>query len=166
VQAKVLMELVRGKGAHADAIACVTGVPLEVAGRRVLDFPHTVFGLVWHMAYWMEYELARIRGEAPAYPEHAEGSWPKTLEPRDDSEWTKTVDAFHRGLEALEALAELPPAEADRKVPMTHGASNQGDNVKDIVGQTIVHNSYHLGQVVVLRQALSAWPPPSGLDTW
>src|SRR5262249_12094487 len=33
--------------------------------------------------------------------------------------------------------------------------------------QTIAsHNSYHLGQVVVLRQRLCAWPPPSGGLTW
>jgi uncharacterized damage-inducible protein DinB len=166
VQAKVLKELVRGKGAHADALACVTGVPREVAGRRVLDFPHTVFGLVWHMAYWMDYELARIRGENPVYPEHAEGSWPETPGPRDESEWAKTVQDFRRGIEALEALANLPASEAERKVPTTHATSNQGDNVKDIVGQTLVHNSYHLGQVVVLRQALGAWPPPTGRDTW
>lgn len=33
--------------------------------------------------------------------------------------------------------------------------------------QTIAsHNSYHLGQVVILRQRLCAWPPPSGGLTW
>jgi uncharacterized damage-inducible protein DinB len=28
------------------------------------------------------------------------------------------------------------------------------------------HNSYHAGQVVVLRQLLGSWPPPSGGLTW
>jgi uncharacterized damage-inducible protein DinB len=28
------------------------------------------------------------------------------------------------------------------------------------------HNSHHLGQVVLLRQILGAWPPPSGSYTW
>jgi hypothetical protein len=28
------------------------------------------------------------------------------------------------------------------------------------------HNSYHVGQVVLLRQLLAAWPPPSGGLTW
>jgi hypothetical protein len=33
--------------------------------------------------------------------------------------------------------------------------------------QTIgAHNSYHLGQVVQLRQMLGAWPPASGGLTW
>jgi len=28
------------------------------------------------------------------------------------------------------------------------------------------HNSHHLGQVVLLRLMLGAWPPPSGSYTW
>ena len=28
------------------------------------------------------------------------------------------------------------------------------------------HNSYHLGQIVVIRQMLGTWPPPSGGLTW
>jgi uncharacterized damage-inducible protein DinB len=38
------------------------------------------------------------------------------------------------------------------------------------VGEALVHvsthNSYHLGQVIVLRQMLGAWPPPAGSYTW
>ena len=88
-----MRELLRGKGAHADALACVEGVPLD-------------------------------------------------------------------------ALAALPAGEAERKIALTSQTTNQGDTVKDIVWQTLVHNSYHVGQVVLLRQALGAWPPPSGTDSW
>jgi hypothetical protein len=28
------------------------------------------------------------------------------------------------------------------------------------------HNAYHLGRIVLLRQLLGAWPPPSGGDSW
>lgn len=28
------------------------------------------------------------------------------------------------------------------------------------------HNSYHVGQVVAVRQLLGSWPPPSGGLTW
>ena len=73
---------------------------------------------------------------------------------------------FREGIEALLALADLPPAEAARHVERTHGGSNQGDTVADIVWQTLVHNSYHVGQIVLLRQALGVWPPPAGRDTW
>lgn len=166
MEQKVLRELLHGKGAHADALACVEGIPLEVAGRRVAGFPQSIFGLVWHAAYWMEYEVARIAGRNPPYPAHAEESWPKEPAPRDTSEWDETVKRFRAGIDALDALCALPESEAQRKVPLTSQTTNQGDNVRDIVGQTLVHNSYHLGQVVLLRQAFGAWPPPAGTDTW
>jgi uncharacterized damage-inducible protein DinB len=30
----------------------------------------------------------------------------------------------------------------------------------------MVHNSYHVGQIAMLRRMLGAWPPQSGGDTW
>jgi uncharacterized damage-inducible protein DinB len=166
VEQQVMRELIRGKGAHADALACVEGVSPDLAGRLVLAFPNSIFGLVWHMGYWMDYEEARIRGQAPPYPEHAAESWPPSPAPRDQAEWTQAVARFSTGLVTLDRLAALPAPEAERKVALTSGATNQGDTVRDIVWQTLVHNSYHLGQVVVLRQALGAWPPKAGSDTW
>jgi uncharacterized damage-inducible protein DinB len=35
-----------------------------------------------------------------------------------------------------------------------------------VLWQTAVHNSYHIGQVVILRRMLGAWPPLDGSDTW
>ena len=166
MEQKVLRELLHGKGAHADALACVEGIPLEVAGRRVSGFPPSIFGLVWHAAYWMEYELARMEGTAPPYPEHADLSWPKDQAPRDAHEWEDTVRRFRAGIDALDALAALPEDQGRRNVALTSQTTNQGDTVLDIVGKTLVHNSYHLGQVVLLRQAFGAWPPPKGTDTW
>ena len=86
--------------------------------------------------------------------------------PRDEAEWGQAAARFGAGLAALDALAALPAGEGERKVALTSQTTNQGDTVKDIVWQTLVHNSYHLGQVVLLRQALGAWPPPSGTDSW
>jgi uncharacterized damage-inducible protein DinB len=162
----VMQELVTGKGAHADAVACVTGISVATAGERVALFPHTLYGLVWHAAYWMDYEAQRIAGQAPPYPEHAAASWPENEAPRDEAEWKATVAWFREGIDALGSLAALPPAEGQRQVKRTHEGSNQGDTVADIVWQTLVHNSYHVGQIVLLRQALGVWPPPAGRDTW
>jgi uncharacterized damage-inducible protein DinB len=166
VSAAVVRELVTGKGAHADALASVEGIPLAVAGAAVPGLPWTIYGLVWHAAYWMEYEAKRLDGQSPVYPDHAEESWPQTLAPADEAEWTAAVAWFRRGIEDLLARAALPPAEAGRAVDRTHSGSNQGATVADVVVQTLVHNSYHVGQIVLLRQALGAWPPPAGRDTW
>ena len=35
-----------------------------------------------------------------------------------------------------------------------------------VLWQTLVHNGYHIGQVVAMRRALRAWPPRGVGDTW
>ena len=80
---RALAELLHGKGAHADPIACVEDLSAELAARRVEGFPHSVGQLVFHMNYWMDYELRRIRGETPKYPEHSLESFPAAALPGD-----------------------------------------------------------------------------------
>jgi len=31
---------------------------------------------------------------------------------------------------------------------------------------TAAHNGYHLGQIVLVRQMIGAWPPEGGAYTW
>ena len=35
-----------------------------------------------------------------------------------------------------------------------------------VLWQTVAHNSYHTGQIAMLRRMLGAWPPQGGGDTW
>jgi hypothetical protein len=37
---------------------------------------------------------------------------------------------------------------------------------RDQVEGIAAHNAYHLGRIVLIRQMLGSWPPPSGGDTW
>ena len=71
-----LRELVYGKGAHVDPVACVEDISAEVAARTVAGYPHSVWQIVEHMNYWMDFELRKIAGEVPKYPEKAMESWP------------------------------------------------------------------------------------------
>ena len=86
---RALTELLRGKGAHADPIACVEDLSAELAGRPVAGFPHSVAQLVFHINYWMEYELRRIREQRPKYPDHSAESFPAAAAPADAAEWDR-----------------------------------------------------------------------------
>ncbi len=58
-------ELVFGKGAHTDALSSASRARRErLAGTKPPGAPYSVYGLVWHMSFWMENELERIDGEA------------------------------------------------------------------------------------------------------
>ncbi|HSF03605.1 MAG TPA: DinB family protein [Solirubrobacterales bacterium] len=161
----VLVELIRGRGAFTDALACVSGLDAAAAGQRA-GAPYSVHELVFHMNYWMDYELRRLAGQSPAYPEHAAEGWPSSPAPASDAEWRAVATRFEA---LLERMIELARDDApDRPVPITSRAShaNQGGTLRDVLWQTLVHNAYHLGQVTSVRRMLGAWPPPGGGDTW
>jgi uncharacterized damage-inducible protein DinB len=160
-----LRELLRGQRAHADPIACVEGLTPELAGRRVNGFPHSIWQLVFHMNYWMDYELKRIRGERPAYPAQADGSWPPAPATANEAEWQQASMEFRTLIEKLSALAGSH--DLDRKVESMHASQEPRDySVRDVLWQTMAHNSYHIGQITMLRRMLDAWPPQGGGDTW
>ena len=164
---RALTELLHGKGAHASALACVEDLPADVANRQVAGFPHSIGQIVFHMNYWMDYELRRIRGERPAYPEHASESWPASPSPADDEDWNRLRKELVRLLSEFELLAQAHRHELDRPIESGHdGDANVAGTVESILWQMVAHNSYHTGQIAMIRRALGNWPPRAGGDTW
>ena len=162
-----LVELLYGKAAHTNPLSCVEDVSIELAGRRAEHLPHSIFQLTAHMNYWMDFELRRIRGEKPAYPAHASESWPVNAAPATEPEWPTAVTRFRELLAALAALAESSPEVLARHVEATHPSHEKhSSSLLAVLWQTLVHNSYHVGQIALVRRALGAWPPSAGGDTW
>src|ERR1700733_11305798 len=86
------------------------------------------------------------RGEWPA------GYWPKTLAPADDAAWEKSVRDFFHDLKEMEKLASNPRTDLFARIK--HGT---GQTFLRQVLLLIDHNSYHLGQLVLVRRLLNAW---------
>ena len=162
-----LRELVYGKGAHVDPIACVEDIPAELAVQVVEGYPHSIWQIMEHMSYWMDYDLGKIAGENPVYPDRAIESWPSHPAPASEAHWQAATRRFG---ELLGRLAELSASETEslerviRNVGPEH--SPRHSTVHTMLVQVVVHNSYHLGQIALLRRKLDAWPPRRGGDTW
>jgi len=164
---RAITELLRGKGAHADPLACVEDLPFELAGQRVAGFPHSIGELVFHMNYWMDYELRRIRGQRPSYPEHNAESFPQTASPADAQHWNRLRKRFTDLLGDFDALANSSPVEIQRQIESTlAGNAKLAGTLEAVLWQMVVHNSYHTGQIAMIRRMLGAWPPRGGGDTW
>ncbi|MGO9127328.1 MAG: DinB family protein [Terriglobales bacterium] len=164
---RCLAELFRGEGAHLDPVACLEDVPAALAGRKVDGYPHSIWQIVWHLNYWCDYDLRRIGGERPRYPEHAAESWPSIGAPASEEEWEKEVQRFTSLLDRLTALSKSGPQTMQRHVEPAHPShETRSSSVEGVLWQTLVHNSYHIGQVAMLRRCFGGWPPPRGSDTW
>jgi uncharacterized damage-inducible protein DinB len=165
VSNRCLSELFRGQGAHLDPVACVEDVPFSVAGKKV--GPHSIWQIVWHLNYWIDYDLRRIQGEQPAYPGHAAESWPLRDGPESEEEWETDVRRFGFLIEKLVELSGHGPEFMNRQVKVTHPShEKQSASVEAALWQTLAHNSYHIGQIALMRRMLGAWPPRQGSDTW
>jgi uncharacterized damage-inducible protein DinB len=162
-----LTELLHGKGAHADPITCVEDISAEIAARHVEGFPHSVAQLVFHMNYWMSYELRRIRGERPVYPEHAAESFPAASARLDASEWDRLRRDLAWFLAQYAELAKSSEQEMRREIESARdGDKKVAGTLEAVLWQMVAHNSYHTGQIALIRRAIGAWPPRGGGDTW
>jgi len=162
-----LIELLHGKSAHANPIACVEDLSPALAARTIDGFPHSVWQLLSHMNYWMDYEIQRIAGHPPQYPEHAAGSWLPDPTPPSEAAWANGVARFRGLIDTLIRHAQSDSAALSREVPPAHAQqAGYSSSVGAILWQTMAHNAYHTGQIAVLRHCLRAWPPRAGGDTW
>ena len=151
-----LEQALSGKSAHALTAEVFDGLGWEQAGARPEGAPYSVFQLLNHLAYWQEFGLRWLDGEPPRVPEHAAESWPGEAAPAGQAEWEEAIERFKTGRAEYERRA----GEADlfaRLGPKT---------VLEVIQLVASHNSYHAGQVAVLRRMLGAWPPPGGGVTW
>jgi uncharacterized damage-inducible protein DinB len=162
-----LRELVYGKGAHVDPVACVEDISAELAARRVPGYPHSIWQIVLHVNYWMDHDLAAVASEKPRYPDHAIESWADHPAPANESQWHATRQHFVELLARVAILANSDSALLDRIVEDV-GVGNipRRSTVHTRLWQIAAHNSYHVGQIALLRRQAGAWPPERGGDTW
>jgi hypothetical protein len=156
-QAKALREhllyLLGGGGAHLSFDKAVAGLPAELRGARVAGQPHTPWRLLEHLrlAQWDILEFSRNpRHVSPTFPE---GYWPEGDGPPDAGAWERSVAAFRADLKAMQDLVADPATDLFARIP--HG---EGQTILREALLVADHNAYHLGQLVLLRRLLGAWP--------
>lgn len=158
---EALARQVHGRDSHVHSVHALEGLEALDAGKRPASAPHSIFQLVRHLIYWQDLGLARIRGGRPPRPATAAEGWTATVEPEGADQWNDAVEEFTAGLWDLQALLDDPDTDLDLvSNPEPRRVARQE------VLMVLCHNSYHLGQIVLLRQQLGRWPPPQGGDTW
>jgi hypothetical protein len=148
-----VLYLLRGGGAHLDFEKAVAGLPANLRGAKPPGQPHTPWRLVEHMriAQWDILEFSR--NPKHVSPEFDAGYWPQGDTPPDAGAWDRSLAAFRADGQAMQALVADPTT--DLFAPIPHG---QGQTILREALLVADHNAYHLGQLVLLRRLLGAWP--------
>jgi uncharacterized damage-inducible protein DinB len=148
-----LKKILRWHDAHADWKTALAGLSPKNRGTRPPGSPHSVWELFDHMRLAQRDILDFCRNPKYVSPEWPSGYWPKHAAPPSAVAWNKAVKTFHSDLDAMAKLIADPKIDLFARIP-------HGD------GQTILresllladHNSYHLGQIVLVRKLLGDWP--------
>jgi hypothetical protein len=159
-----LQRILIGDGVGAPPSHVLEAIDDGLAHRRLPGVPHTIYEEVWHLAFWMELSLDWIAGRLTPYPKHACDGFPPPGAPET---WPELKRRFLQGLETAAAVAGDPARLESQITCLSRNASPlRLEPARDQVEGIAAHNAYHLGRIVLIRQMLGSWPPPSGGDTW
>src|ERR1700733_7999324 len=147
-----LLDLLRGRNAHADFDAAVADLPSRQRGEKPPGAQHTAWQLLEHMRIAQSDILEFSRDAKHVSPEWPKGYWPDKPAPPNAKAWDKSLKAFEKDLAAMQKLVASEKTDLFAKIP--HGT-----------GQTVLrealliadHNAYHLGQVLTVRRLLGIW---------
>ena len=144
-----LLYALKESGAHATFDAVMGDWPVQLAGVKIANFPHTAWMLVEHLriAQWDILEFSR--NPKHTSPEWPEGYWPSSEAPESDQAWKASIAAVENDLRAMAKLVSDPKVDLYAEIPW-------GD------GQTVLreallvadHNAYHIGQLAMLRKSI------------
>jgi hypothetical protein len=141
-----------GRGAHADFDAAVADFPAELYSAKPHGAPHSAWDLLEHLriAQWDILDFSRNpQYKAREFPKEY---WPDSFAPPKFNSWNLSVKAFQDDLKAMCDLVADEKTDLFAKIP--HG---DGQTVLREALVLADHNSYHLGQMVLLRRILGDW---------
>jgi uncharacterized damage-inducible protein DinB len=150
---KAIEGLIEAWSSFTPASRALDGLTPELAVTKLDGWPHSIAEVVAHMLFWQRADFETIETGEESVVDGAVASWPDVT--ADD--WPRVKDEFLASLEQSREMARDPEL-LERTI--LGGRFTVGLRMVWFTG----HNAYHLGQVVLMRRILGAWPPPGGGD--
>ena len=134
-------------GEFPERALLLSGLTLEQVTLRPDGASHSIYEELWHLVGYQQSIIEPGTAVTDRYPIAA---------PEHEHEWQDLVRVFLVGARAAAALGQSPARLAAEVEP--------GVTMADELSSVAVHNAYHFGKIVALRQRIGAWPPKPGSD--
>jgi uncharacterized damage-inducible protein DinB len=144
--------LLNGDGAHQDFESVIKELPAALRGKTPKNALHSPWQLLEHLRIAQWDVLESIRSPKHVSPEFPTGYWPEGSGPANEKDWNQSADGFRADFKALMAMVNDPEVNL-----VTELAHAEGQTILRKLLMLADHNSYHLGQMVVVRRLLGAW---------
>ena len=125
----------------------LSGLTLEQVTLCPDGASHSIYEELWHVVSYQQSVIEPGDRAGDVYP---------TAVPEHAHQWHDLVRVFLDGARAAAAMGQAPERLALEVEP--------GVTLADELNCVAVHNAYHLGKIVALRQRIGAWPPTAASD--
>ena len=140
--------------AHVSFDDAVRDLPANLRGVRPAGLSHSPWELLEHIRIAQRDILnfsVTARYEELEWPS---GYWPPSSEPPESEAWERSVSAVREDRARLQELAR--DARVDLTAVTPHGTDQT--YLREFL-LAVDHTAYHVGQMVIVRRLLGAWPP-------
>ena len=146
-----LTDLLNKGNAHVSLDDALDSIPFDLLGKKIPDLPYTIWQLADHIRITQWDILEFSRNEKYISPKWPDGYWPSELKPSSKEEWENCIREIRTD---RASFIELLSTAEDIYKPFDYGSG------QSLLKEALViadHNSYHTGQIIILRRMLHDW---------
>jgi uncharacterized damage-inducible protein DinB len=125
----------------------VNGLSQEQAKQKLTSEGDSIYGIVAHLVYWNERYLKKMNGQSQNAPMIENNEL--TFQTPNDLTWQQLL-----------RKAEEVSSGWNKKLSTLSEKDNEHYNA---IGNTAMHNAYHIGQIVMLRKLQESWNKEEGV---
>jgi hypothetical protein len=151
---KELIALLQGGQAHITFDEAIKEFPAGLRGAVPPNLPYSAWQILDHLRIAqrdiLDFSAPPTGGYHPI--KWPDAYWPKSHQPPSAHAWDEAIAAIERDMKNFIALIEKPST--DLYKPFRWG---DGQNLLREALLLADHNSYHLGELILLRRLLGVW---------
>ncbi len=129
-------------GEFPERSRLLSGLTLEQVTLCPDGASHSIYEELWHAEAYQNSIVGDGDPDGDRFP---------SAVPEHEDEWQDLVQRFLDGARAAAALGQVPERLAAELEP--------GLTLGDELNCVALHNAFHLGKILSLRQQMGAWPP-------
>jgi uncharacterized damage-inducible protein DinB len=161
-----LAKALTADSAHATPAQILEALDEPLAYATAPGAPRTIYQELWHITYWQQVSLDWIGGIETPSPSQNDLSFP-TAQQAAQEPWEQLCRRFfHDNQLAGAAASDESALNTIVRCPSPPGLPTRSMTIREQLESLAAHNAYHFGRIVLLRQMLASWPPPSGGFSW
>lgn len=134
-----------GANSHIAPLKAISGIDPSLARKKLEHYPHNIWELLHHIVVWQDVLIENLKGNNPDWK--GVQNWPTEESMQVEKNFYDLLERYKEGLKELDALTKT--------VELTRPMSEEyKDPIIHLVIVAITHNSYHLGQIMLLKKSL------------